>query len=89
MTINLPPYRMITSRIGKMTFVLIDASRADFIDKDVVETIEDFTKHAHLKNITVEVKDVNRPQQRFAYVSSAQKNPVKHHCFEKESIQSL
>jgi MFS superfamily sulfate permease-like transporter len=37
-------------------YVLIDASRADFIDRDVIEVIEDFTKHAHLKNIKVEVK---------------------------------
>jgi MFS superfamily sulfate permease-like transporter len=37
-------------------YVLIDASRADFIDRDVIEVIEDFTKHAGLKNIRVEVK---------------------------------
>jgi len=36
--------------------VLIDVSRADFIDKDVIEVINDFSKHAHLKKITVEIK---------------------------------
>jgi MFS superfamily sulfate permease-like transporter len=36
--------------------VLIDTSRADFIDKDVVETIEDFMLHAPLKNISVTLK---------------------------------
>jgi MFS superfamily sulfate permease-like transporter len=36
--------------------VLIDVSRADFIDKDVVEVIEDFMIHAPLKNIRVEFK---------------------------------
>lgn len=36
--------------------VLIDVSRSDFIDKDVIEVINDFSKHAHLKNITVEIK---------------------------------
>jgi len=36
--------------------VLIDASRADFIDKDIVEVIEDFMIHAPLKNIKVELK---------------------------------
>ena len=36
--------------------VFIDASRADFIDRDVAEVIEDFQKHAHLKNIRVEIK---------------------------------
>lgn len=38
------------------SFVLIDALRADFIDKDIVEVINDFCKHAHLKNINVEIK---------------------------------
>lgn len=37
-------------------YVVIDASRADFIDKDVIEEINNFMKHAHLKNIKVEVK---------------------------------
>lgn len=36
--------------------VLIDITRADFIDKDVIEVINDFLQHAHLKNITVEIK---------------------------------
>lgn len=38
------------------SYVQIDALRADFIDKDVIEVINDFLKHAHLKNIEVEVK---------------------------------
>lgn len=38
------------------SYVLIDAVRADFIDKDVIEVINDFLHHAHLKNITVEIK---------------------------------
>jgi hypothetical protein len=38
------------------SFVLIDALRADFIDKDIIEVINDFLKHAHLKKIKVEVK---------------------------------
>lgn len=37
-------------------YVLIDCQRADFIDKDIVETIEDFLLHAPLKNIKVELK---------------------------------
>lgn len=43
---NLPP----------SSHVLIDVSRADFIDKDVIEVINDFSKHAHLKKIIVEIK---------------------------------
>ncbi|MEP6676107.1 MAG: SulP family inorganic anion transporter [Ferruginibacter sp.] len=37
-------------------FVLIDATRADFIDKDVIEEVNNFMTHAHLKNIRVEIK---------------------------------
>jgi len=39
--------------------VLIDVSRCDFIDKDVIEVINDFSKHAQLKKITVEIKKNN------------------------------
>jgi len=46
--------------------VLIDASRADFIDKDVIETIEDFMLHAPLKNITVELKRSMHKEQGFS-----------------------
>ncbi len=37
-------------------FLLIDTTRAEFIDRDIVEEINDFLCHAHLKNITVELK---------------------------------
>jgi MFS superfamily sulfate permease-like transporter len=36
--------------------VIIDATRADFIDRDVLEVIDDFVLHAPLKNIRVEVR---------------------------------
>lgn len=36
--------------------VLIDITRADFIDKDILEMIEDFHKHAPQRNIRVEIK---------------------------------
>lgn len=35
--------------------VIIDVKRADFIDKDVVDVIEDFAIHAPLKNIRVQI----------------------------------
>jgi len=47
-------------------YVLIDASRADFIDKDIIEVIEDFTLHAHLKNIKVEIKRSAYKDQGFS-----------------------
>jgi MFS superfamily sulfate permease-like transporter len=46
--------------------VLIDVSRADFIDRDVVESIEDFMIHAPLKNITVELKRSSYKNHGFA-----------------------
>lgn len=82
--LNKPIIKNKLEEVPANSFVLIDASRADFIDKDVVETIEDFTRHAHLKNITVEVKDVNRSQQRFAYVSSKPNKPVIKNSIEKK-----
>jgi MFS superfamily sulfate permease-like transporter len=36
--------------------VFIDMTKADFIDKDVIDVINDFLYHAHLKNIRVEIK---------------------------------
>lgn len=35
--------------------LIIDLSKAEFIDKDVMETINDFSKHAHLKNVHVSI----------------------------------
>jgi MFS superfamily sulfate permease-like transporter len=37
-------------------YVLIDMTRADFIDKDIIDVVNDFLQHAHLKNIIVEIK---------------------------------
>ena len=36
--------------------LLIDVTRAEFIDKDVIDTINEFMQHAHLKNILVDLK---------------------------------
>jgi len=54
--LNKPIIKQKLEQIPENSSVLIDASRADFIDKDVIEVIEDFLLHAHLKNITVEIK---------------------------------
>ncbi len=52
--------------VPENSYVCIDASRADFIDKDVIETIEDFMIAAQLKNITVELKKSNLREQGFS-----------------------
>lgn len=36
--------------------IIIDVSRADFIDKDVMAVVEDFIQHASLKEITVSLR---------------------------------
>lgn len=40
--------------------LLIDASKTDYVDKDIVEIVNDFIQHATLKNIKVEIKADNR-----------------------------
>ena len=54
--------------------VIIDAMRADFIDKDVVEVIEDFMIHAPLKNINVELKTSGFIDHGFSYKILANDN---------------
>jgi MFS superfamily sulfate permease-like transporter len=54
--LNKPIIKNKLEEVPENSFVLIDAHRADFIDKDIVEVIEDFMIHAPLKNIRVELK---------------------------------
>ncbi len=54
--LNKPILKRKLEEVSPDSFVMIDALRADFIDRDVIEVINDFLKHAHLKNIKVEVK---------------------------------
>jgi hypothetical protein len=58
-------YKKETGRSSENSHVLIDASRADFIDKDIIEVIEDFIIHAPLSNITVEMKNSMYKDQGF------------------------
>ena len=54
--LNKPIVKKRLEDVPKNASVLIDATRADFIDKDVIEEINNFMVHAHLKNIKVEIK---------------------------------
>lgn len=54
--LNKPLIKSKLEAVPENSSVFIDASRADFIDKDVVSVIEDFVRHASLKNISVEIK---------------------------------
>lgn len=64
--LNKPIIKNKLEKVPENSFVLIDTTRADFIDKDVIETIEDFILHAPLKNIRVELKRSNHKEQGFA-----------------------
>lgn len=54
--LNKPIVKKKLEDVPENAYVLIDATRADFIDKDVIEEVNNFLCHAHLKNIRVEIK---------------------------------
>ncbi len=54
--LNKPIVKKKLEEVPANAYVLIDATRADFIDKDVIEEINNFMLHAHLKNIKTEIK---------------------------------
>ena len=54
--LNKPIVKKKLEEVPANAYVFIDASRADFIDKDVIEEVNNFMAHAHLKNIKVEIK---------------------------------
>jgi MFS superfamily sulfate permease-like transporter len=54
--LNKPIIKNKLEKIPDNSFLLIDTSRAEFIDKDVIDVIKEFNKHAALKNINVELK---------------------------------
>lgn len=54
--LNKPIVKKSLEDVPANAFVLIDATRADFIDKDIIEEVNNFLVHAHLKNIRVEIK---------------------------------
>lgn len=63
--LNKPIVRRKLETVPENCNVVIDATRADFIDLDVVEVIEDFMAHAPLKNITVELRRSSSKLQGF------------------------
>ena len=56
--LNKPIIKKKLEEIPENAYLMVDATRADFIDKDVIEEINNFMLHAHLKNIKVEVKKI-------------------------------
>jgi MFS superfamily sulfate permease-like transporter len=72
--LNKPIIKNKLEQVPPNSFVLIDASRADFIDRDVIETIEDFMLHAPLKDIRVELKYSKTKDQGFSKRIKEDKN---------------
>ncbi|RYF84065.1 MAG: SulP family inorganic anion transporter, partial [Chitinophagaceae bacterium] len=64
--LNKPIIKNKLEEVPENSYVIIDASRADFIDKDVIEVIEDFMVHAPLKDIRVEIKRNEYKDQGFS-----------------------
>ncbi len=56
--LNKAPLRNFLEKIGDGTFLLIDGTRATFIDHDILETLADFIKAADERNIRVELKNI-------------------------------
>lgn len=54
--LNKPIIKQKLEEVPENAFVIIDATRADFIDKDIIEEVNNFLCHAHLKNIKVDIK---------------------------------
>ena len=56
--LNKAPLRSILEKIEEDSFLVIDGTRATFIDHDIMETLEDFIKAASDRNIRVELKNL-------------------------------
>jgi MFS superfamily sulfate permease-like transporter len=56
--LNKAPLRNILESIEDDSFLVIDGTRATFIDHDIMETLEDFLKAASDDNIRVELKNL-------------------------------
>ena len=74
--LNKPIVKRKLEEIPADSYVLIDATRADFIDKDVIDVVNEFLHHAHLKNIKVEVKKSMHKPMHTLFKSPTGKNIV-------------
>lgn len=57
--LNKAPLRELLSGIERDSYVIIDGSKAQFVDHDILETISDFVDAAKDDNIVVELKNLN------------------------------
>ena len=77
--LNKPLLRKTFENIPEGSYVIIDGTRCEFLDDDVVETIKDFASTASMKGITVELK------RRHGAFNSYFKAPTKREAEEAEA----
>jgi MFS superfamily sulfate permease-like transporter len=65
--LNKPIIRNRLKEIPPYSFVLIDALRTDFVDKDIIEEINNFIADAPTRNITVEIKKSSIKQMHLLF----------------------
>lgn len=66
--LNKPIIKKKLEEVPEESYVLIDATRADFIDKDIIDVVNEFIQHAPLKNIRVEVKkSIHKPMHLLSH----------------------
>ncbi len=70
--LNKPVIKKLLEEIPENAFVIVDATRADFIDKDVIEEINIFIQHAHLKNIRFSIKKSQHKPNHLLFLSNTQ-----------------
>ena len=63
--LNKPIIKTKLEEVPPNAYVIIDMARADFVDRDILEVIDDFMKHAHMKNIQVEIKNIGTKEFSF------------------------
>lgn len=66
--LNKPIIKRKLEQIPSNSFLLIDATRSDYIEKDIIEEINNFMHHAHLKKIKVEIKKSNHKQMHTLFL---------------------
>lgn len=57
--LNKAPLRSMLESVIPGAYLIVDGSRARFIDQDILETIDDFQRSAPEDRITVELKNIN------------------------------
>ncbi len=63
--LNKASLRIVLEKIPHNSSVIIDGSNAQFIDQDIIATVEDFILSAPTKSITVELKKSNKAQNSY------------------------